>query len=138
MVSKPEHVVEMFKQVLNRLIEEKWKTSQQADAGLTWYKMFISEAKKYHHNKFPSYNFAQERLDKLLSELLDNQQEYEELWVTHMILFTLSYGQAAVERGFSVNKEVLATNLQEMSLRALRLIHSSLAVKEIKVEDFSN
>ena len=53
MVSKPESAVKMFQQVLNRLIEEKWKISQQADAELTQYRKFISEAKKYHHNKKP-------------------------------------------------------------------------------------
>ena len=109
--------------MLNRLIEEKWKTRQQADAELTQYRKFISEAKKYHQNKFASHSFAQERLDMFLSELLDNEKEYEELWVTLRILLTLSKGQAAVEREFSVNKEVLVPNLQEMSLRALRLIH---------------
>ena len=35
MVSKPESAVKMFEQVLNRLIEEKWKTSQQGDTGLS-------------------------------------------------------------------------------------------------------
>ena len=60
MVSKPESAVKMFQQVLNRLIEEKWKTSQQADAELTQYRKFISEAKKYHPNKYDSYSFAQE------------------------------------------------------------------------------
>ena len=102
---KPESPVKMLQQVLNRLIEEKWKTNQQADAELSQYRKFISGAKKYHHNKFASYRFAQERLDKLLSKLLDNQKEYEELWVTLGILLTLSHGQSEVERGFSVNKE---------------------------------
>ena len=136
MVSKAESVVKMFQQMLNRLIEEKLKTSQQADAELTQYRKFISEAKKYHHNKCVSYSFAQGRLHKFLSELLDNQQDYKELWVTLRILLKLSNGQAAVERGFSINKKVLAPNLQEMSLKALRLIHSSLSSKKIKVADF--
>ena len=34
-VSRPESVVKMFQQVLNRLIEEKWKTSEETDAELT-------------------------------------------------------------------------------------------------------
>ena len=131
---KPEIAVKMFQQVLNKLIEEKWKTSQQADAKLTQYKKFISEVKKYHHNKFASYSFIHESLDKFLTELLDKQKEYEELWVTLRILLTLSHEQAAMERGSSVNKEVLAPNLQEMSLRALRLFYSSLSAMKIKVE----
>ena len=73
-VSKPESAVKMFQQVLNRLIEEKWKASQQADAEHTQYRKFISEAKKYNHNKLSSYSFAQKRLDMFLSEQLDNQR----------------------------------------------------------------
>ena len=52
------------------------------------------------------------------------------------LILTLSHGQATVERGFSVNKEVLAPNLQEMSLAAMRLVHSSMQAAKCKVADF--
>ena len=52
------------------------------------------------------------------------------------MLFTLSHGQAAVERGFSVNKEVLNPNFQEMSLRAIRLTYSSLSTEKTKLAEF--
>ena len=42
------------------------------------------------------------------------------------LILILSHGQATVERGFAVNKEVLAPNLQETSLVAMRLVHSSM------------
>ena len=42
MVSKPESAVKIFQQVLNRLIEEKWKTNEQADAELIQYRKVIS------------------------------------------------------------------------------------------------
>ena len=71
-----------------------------------------------------------------LGELLNNQEEYKELWVTLKILLTLSHGQAAVEKGFSVSKELLAPILREMSFRVLRLIDTSLSIKKIKVADF--
>ena len=58
------------------------------------------------------------------------------LWGTFRILLTLSHGQATVERVFPGNKEVLAPNIHKMSLRALRLIYSSLSAKKIKVADF--
>ena len=35
------------------------------------------------------------------------------------IIFMLSHGEAAVERGFSVNSELLVENLQEKSLRTV-------------------
>ena len=55
---------------------------------------------------------------------------------TLQLLLTLSHSQAAVERGFSVNKEVLAPNMQEESLQAIRLIHSSMLAQKISVADF--
>ena len=61
----------------------------------------------------------------------------EELWSTLQFLLTLSDSQAAVERGFSVNKEVLAPNMQEMNLKAIRLVHSSVASLKIKTSDFT-
>ena len=70
-----------------------------------------------------------------MSELLHNQKEYDELWVMLRILLRLSHGQAVVERGFSVKKDVLALNHQEMNLGVLSLIHSSLSAK-IQVADF--
>ena len=45
-------------------------------------------------------------------------------------------GKLTVERGFSVNKEVLASNLQETSLVAMRLVHSSMQAAKCKVADF--
>ena len=137
MVSNPEEACKMFQAVLQRLIEAGWKTSVQGDALLAQFKKFISEARKYHKEKFLSFKCGRMmRLDCFLFELLNGQEEFGELWKTLQFLLTLSHSQAAVERGFSVNKEVLTPNLQEMSLRAIRLVYSSLKAEKMKVADF--
>ena len=46
------------------MLEQKWKTSQQAGAELTQYRKFIFEARKYQNSKFVSYSYAHERLEK--------------------------------------------------------------------------
>ncbi len=135
-VSNPEEAVKMFQNVLKELINDKWKTSQEADIELAQFRKMVFDAKKYHHTRFAAYNFNKERLDKFFFELLEGQEEYEKLWTTVKVLLTLSHGQASVERGFSVNKEALAPNLQEQSLKAIRLIHSHLTTEEIKVANF--
>ena len=61
------------------------------------------------------------------------KEEFKDLWHT---LQLLSHSQAAAESGFSVNKEVLAPNMQEVSLQAIRLIHSSMLAQETSVADF--
>ena len=52
------------------------------------------------------------------------------------LILTLSHWQATVERGFSVNKEVLAPNLEETSLVAMRLVHNSMQAAKCRVVDF--
>ena len=48
----------------------------------------------------------------------------------------MSHGQASVEREFSVNKEVAATNHAEMSLTSTRLVQNLMLVHNMKVADF--
>ena len=126
MVSNPDNATKMFQQVLQILIENRWKTPEVADTVLAQYRKFVFNAKKYHPEKFSSFKSGEDRLDSFLSETLQAQEEYQELWLTMQLLLTLSHGQATVERGFSVNKEVLTPNLQELSLQAIRLVHSSV------------
>ena len=82
------------------------------------------------------FKITTDRLDSFLFEVLQNQNESQQLWITMQLILTLSHGQATVERGFSVNKEVLAPNLQETSLVAMRLVHSSMQAVKCKVADF--
>lgn len=61
-----------------------------------------------------------ERLDAFLHCVLS--QSYQELWEFCKKLLLLSHGQATVERGFSVNKEVETCNMQEDTMIAQRLV----------------
>ena len=136
MVSNPDQAVKMFQEVLQRLIETRWKTSEEADTVLAEYRKLVSDTKRYHLDKFSSFKITTDRLDSFLFEVLQNQNESQQLWITVQLILTLSHGQATVERGFSVNKEVLAPNLQETSLVAMRPVHSSMQVARCKVADF--
>ena len=75
-------------------------------------------------------------MDTFFFEELNQQKTYESLWCTIQLLLTLSHGQAAVERGFSVNKEVLAPNLKAVSLTALHLIHDTISEGQIGIGDY--
>ena len=47
----------------------------------------------------------------------------------YILIFCLSHGQSAVERGFSANKEYIKENQYEYCLVSLRIIHSHLTSK---------
>ena len=136
MVSNADQAIKMFQEVLQRLIETRWKTSEEADTVLAEYRKLVSDAKRYHLDKFSSFKITTDRLDSFLFEVLQNQNESQQLWITMQLILTLSHGQATVERGFSVNKEVLVPKLQETSLVAMRLVHSSMQAAKCKVADF--
>ena len=70
MVSNPDNATKMFQQVLQILIENKWKTAEEANTVLAQYRKFVFDAKKYHRAKFSSFKSGEDRLDSFLSEIL--------------------------------------------------------------------
>ena len=64
----------------------------------------------------------EDRVDTLFYSCLASNKQYAELWSVIKQLLLLSHGQATVERGFSMNKEVSVENLNQESLVAMRKI----------------
>jgi len=52
--------------------------------------------------------------------------KYAKLWEVFQIIFALSHGQAAVERGFSINNELMVENMKEESLIACRFVYDTV------------
>ena len=65
---------------------------------------------------FLSFDEKNSCLDSLFLYLMHGNARYRKCWTVFKIVFTLPHGQAAVERGFSVNKEFLVEKLQQTSL----------------------
>uniref|UniRef100_A0A915HH19 HAT C-terminal dimerisation domain-containing protein n=1 Tax=Romanomermis culicivorax TaxID=13658 RepID=A0A915HH19_ROMCU len=66
------------------------------------------------------------RLDEYFYKLIGSDCDYSELMTCFKILLTISVGNAAVERGFSVNENILVENLQEKSLIAQRVVFDAI------------
>ena len=75
MVSNPDQAIKMFQEVLQSLIETRWKTSEEADTVLAEYKKLASDAMRYHLHKFSSFKITTDRLDSFLLEVLQNQKK---------------------------------------------------------------
>ena len=70
MVSNPDQAIKMFQKVLQRLIEIRWKTSEEADTVSAEYRKLVSDAKRYHLDKFSSFRITTDRSDSFLFEVL--------------------------------------------------------------------
>ena len=99
---------------------------------LKQYKECVSEMKQFHHEKYAGIKFGEDRLDAFFYDVLNTQKTYEVFWTTVKCLLTLSYGQTAVERGFSVNKEALAPYLKEDCLKAICYVHDTVLADKIE------
>ena len=56
--------------------------------------------------------------------------QFAKLWDIFKMFLTISHGQASVERGYSVNKDMLIENHHEKTVVALRTVHNSISTLE--------
>jgi len=77
---------------------------------------------QHHRELFTSFNPSACRLDTLILDTMSRNDTYSKLWKVVKMLLVLSHGQATVERGFSMNKQVETENLYEESVVAKRTI----------------
>jgi len=103
---------------LQILLAAKHIGSLVADRGSSQYKRFVSSMEK----SVKKFNEKTDRLDTFFANLLAKDTDYKELWIVVKLILIFSHGNAFVEGGFSVNRELLIENLGEESLVALRRV----------------
>ncbi|KAI2647221.1 Zinc finger protein 474 [Labeo rohita] len=102
---------------------QKFLQAQQLSGGVSAGDVIIqqfSDMLSAENATLVSYRSTETRLDTFLHGVLD--QRYDELWGFCKKLLLLSHGQATVERGFSINKEVETCNMQEETMVTHRLV----------------
>lgn len=126
---------ENFGRILNTLLNGKWLSAEQCDELLSLFKSFSTEMKE-HAAAFTTFEPEKERLDKFLGNYM-GERKYRSLWELVKMLLTISHGQASVERGYSVNKELLIENMQEKTLVALRKVHDAVSSTLTDISELS-
>ena len=61
--------------------------------------------------------------------------KYRLLFKVFQFVCILSHGQASIERGFNINKDVLVENLSQQSLIAQRLVYDRIKSFDGKIHD---
>lgn len=104
-------------------------SAQEADSAKAEFVQFRTVTIRAHRFKLSDFDRMSDRLDVLFDSLLAEQQKSNNLLLIIKMVLTTFHANAAVERGFSINKECLEPNLQEMSIRSLRIVYDSLKGK---------
>ncbi|XP_028301021.1 uncharacterized protein LOC114462415 [Gouania willdenowi] len=118
MYREPERCRNHMKGLVQRFLQDKQLTDTSAgDVILQQFDSLLSL--KSRSEDFLSFPPMQKRLDVFLCSAME---PYPELWAFCKKLLILSHGQATVERGFSINKEVESDNLKEDTVVTRRLV----------------
>lgn len=122
--SKKDSAEAKFRQCLNIISEKNRVNENKCDGILQQYRDFVSEMAC--NPDFKSFSKTTGRLDHLYFSLLSTRVEWADLWSVVKDLLILSHGQASVERGFSINKEISVENMSHKTLISRRAIKDHL------------
>ena len=125
-----------FRTLVDKLYNLRKITVSTADNAKGQYDELLRAVKFEHKERFLKFNFSNDRLDEFLGIYLNNERQYKDLWLICKLVFVLSHGQSNIERGFSVNKDVIQHNQKERSLISQRLIYDSVQSSGIALHEF--
>ena len=116
MVSDKQKYVNHFDRLVDKLYNLDRIMSKHTVEAKNKYFQLISSGQNEHKDAFLSFDEKKSRLDSFFVDLTHGNVSYRKCWTVFKIVFTLSHEHAAVERGFSVNVELLVENVQQTSL----------------------
>lgn len=118
---------EEMKTCLSVLLDNHHVTKVRVERASHQFSSFLRDAKKYHKKELKDFDMKKNRLDHLLRDLMGSDGDYADIWECVKILLIFSHGNAFVESGFSINKDMLVENQREASLVALRRVHDYIS-----------
>ena len=132
MVADPETTSIKFQRLLSTLLSLHRFSADECDQAKQQFESLLTELNKYHKNECKSFDPVSQRLDTFYFELLNDKEPFSNLWKVVKMVLILSHGQADVERGFSVNKDIVSYNMDPETLCSYRKVYD--AITQMKCE----
>ena len=114
----PSQALTQFRETINCLVDSKRFCVELCDSAISEMAQFIER-----YSAGIQFDHETDRLDELWYSLLHCEKQLQNLWSVHSVVescLLLSHGQAGVERGFSINKATMTTNMADRTLVAQR------------------
>lgn len=117
----PTVATERMTNLLQYFSDKNFISIETAENAMAQYKAI--QANPHLIEKFK--NYKSERLDQFYSSIFSNNS-YADIYMIIKMVLILSHGNASVESGFSVNKNMLVENLKERSLISRRQVYDAI------------
>jgi len=121
MAGSPEQCKTMMRRLLSACVEGSFVVEADCDEVMQQFDDFIHTCT---NGELENFSVADDRLDTFLHSRM--AANYPKAWSVCELALLLSHGQASVERGFSVNKELVVENQSEQTLSARRIIKNHI------------
>ena len=116
-----------FNVVLSKLVKCRRLNIRACDSLVLQYSEFLDLAIKAEKSAFEEFNFKVDRLDIFLQKQIGSVSSLSKLWdLLRELLILSNPSQATVERGFSVNWQVMIKNSKEKTFVARCTIHDHI------------
>lgn len=132
--------ISKFGRLVVMLFNKNDLTAEEADQAKDQFESFIGSEVQEFGEEFLKFDIVNNRLDTFYGKWLHRNKNYSALWKVMIFVFTLSHGQAQIERGFNINSDLLVENLSARSIVAQRLVYdhviaSSSSPHDLKIEN---
>jgi hypothetical protein len=107
-------------------------TTQNADRSLEQYSELLNDLSFLNNCQKFCDDFANDRLDSFYVNNISTKKLFNELFDVVKLSLIMSHGNATVESGFSINKQILVENLNEHTLVCQRQVYDAIYKLTIK------
>ena len=120
------------KRLMQKLVSLKIIAFKTGDSALTQYSNFLENEVTPPKELFLSFNRKNCRLDDFFFKNTNVEQKFSALDLVLKIIFSMSHGQASVERGFNDNNAVLHHNMAAGSAIGRRFVKNYMSVNGLE------
>ena len=121
-----------FKVLLTHFIKLKIMPASDGDKSMPQFSDFIGHELKLNDDKFRNFDRNKVRLDDFFLNII-GVQKYDKFAFIIKVILTVSHGQAAIERGFGVNKTILDVNMKKESIVARKIMRDHMLTSSIQL-----
>ena len=105
--------------------------ASDGDKSMSQFSDFIGHELKLNDDKFRNFDRNKVCLDDFFFNII-GVQKYDKFAFIIKVILTVSPAQAAIERGFSLNKTILDVNMKKESIVARKIIRDHLLTNSIQ------
>ena len=123
-----------FGKLVTSLYECKLINAEVADQSKDQFELFVLKSAE----EFSQYDMVNDRLEKFFGRWFFRNEKYTSLWKVMIFVFSLSYGQAQIERGFNINVDLLVENLTSPSIVTQRRVYDHFQLPKVHLMAYLN